>query len=242
MVKRLFDIVASLIALAVLSPVFLAAALAIRLSSPGPIFYRARRAGRGGAPLVMHKFRTMRVGQAPGASAITAGGDRRVFLAGKVLRAMKIDELPQLYDVLRGRMSVVGPRPEDWDIVQNHYAPEHWETLSVRQGMASPGGIYNYTHGERLIGSENPETDYLEKLLPVKLALELYYVRHTSLWYDFRLIGRTVAVVLMIARGRRRFADPPELALIDHWTSAINVAGCCGATPVEATSSPATTH
>jgi len=214
--KRLFDVLASLTALVLLSPLFLFAAVGIRLSSPGPILYRARRAGRGGQPFTMHKFRTMSTDQGTDASAITSAGDSRVFSFGSLLRRLKIDELPQLYDVLRGAMSIVGPRPEDAQIVRSHYAPEHMETLSVRPGLASPGSIYNYTHGERLIGQDHPQQDYLGKLLPVKLALELVYVRQASLFYDLRLILRTVWVILLIGIGRRQFRDPPEMAQVDR--------------------------
>jgi lipopolysaccharide/colanic/teichoic acid biosynthesis glycosyltransferase len=188
------------------------------------VFYRAWRAGLGGKPFVMHKFRTMHVDQGPAASTITASGDSRVFPFGRLLRALKIDELPQLYDVLRGAMSVVGPRPEDLKIVREHYAPEHLATLDVRPGLASPGSIYNYTHGEQLIGRLNPEADYVEKLLPIKLAIEVEYVRRANFFYDLRIILRACCVIALIALGKRRFRDPPEMARIDHPTPARNVA------------------
>jgi lipopolysaccharide/colanic/teichoic acid biosynthesis glycosyltransferase len=214
--KRLFDILASFTALILLSPILLIAGVGIRLSSPGAILYRARRAGRGGKPFTMHKFRTMRTDQGADASAITSSGDSRVFRFGSLLRRLKIDELPQLYDVLRGTMSLVGPRPEDTRIVRTYYAPEHMETLAVRPGLASPGGIYNYTHGEKLIGQENPQQDYLDKLLPVKLALELVYVRKASLCYDLRVMLRTGWVIVLVTMGKREFRDPPEMAQIDR--------------------------
>jgi lipopolysaccharide/colanic/teichoic acid biosynthesis glycosyltransferase len=214
--KRLFDIVLSLTALIVCAPLLLLAAAGIRMSSRGPVLYRAQRAGRDGAPFLMHKFRTMRCDQGPAAPAITSRGDRRVFAFGRLLRTLKIDELPQLYDVLRGKMSLVGPRPEDLRIVRDHYAAEHWQTLRVRPGIASPGSIYSYTHGEKLLGHDAPERDYLEKLLPVKLALELVYVRRASLFYDLRLLARTAAVIALIALGKKEFRDPPELARIDR--------------------------
>ncbi|MGD0519246.1 MAG: sugar transferase [Thermoguttaceae bacterium] len=216
MLKRLFDIVASLAALIFLSPIFLIAALGISLSSRGPIFYRAQRAGKNGKPFIMHKFRTMRIEQGPKASAITASQDSRVFPFGRLLRVSKIDELPQLYDVFRGVMSVVGPRPEAMSIVRDHYATEHLETLNVRPGLASPGSIYNYTHGEKLIGKIYPEKDYLEKLLPVKLALETFYVRNAASIYDLRIIFRTIFVIALIAVGKRQFSDPPEIRKVDR--------------------------
>jgi lipopolysaccharide/colanic/teichoic acid biosynthesis glycosyltransferase len=211
MAKRLFDIVAATLALLVLSPLLVVAAVGIRVSSRGPVLYRARRVGRGGRIFTMHKFRTMHVRQGPGGSAITGPADARVFAFGSLLRRLKIDELPQLYDVLRGKMSLVGPRPEDPGIVRDHYRPEDMETLSVLPGLASPGSIYNYTHGDAILAQGDAEQMYVQKLLPVKLALEAVYVREASFAYDLAIILRTVVVILLIAAGKRRFADPPEM-------------------------------
>ncbi len=226
MEKRLFDIIASLAAMILLCPLFLFAAIGIRLFSQGPILYRAERAGLNGTAFVMHKFRTMCVAQGSGASRITSSADSRVFWFGALLRRLKIDELPQLYDVLRGAMSVVGPRPEDATIIRDHYSPEQMETLSVRPGLASPGSIYNYTHGEKLIGKEHPEQDYCEKLLPVKLAVDLIYVREATFLYDLSIIFRTLWVILLIGLGKQYFPDPPEMGrakqLLDTW------GGFCG--------------
>lgn len=209
MAKRLFDIVTSVVAITLLAPVFLLAFLSVRLTSPGPVIYLANRAGRGGKVFVMHKFRTMHVGSGSG-SAITGAKDSRVFLAGRILRALKIDELPQLFDVLSGKMSIVGPRPEDPRIVGKHYAPLAMETLSVAPGLASPGSIYNYTHGHQYLDDNNPEQSYVRDLLPIKLALELVYVRHASLAYDVRVIFKTAVTIVLIGLGRRKFANPPE--------------------------------
>jgi lipopolysaccharide/colanic/teichoic acid biosynthesis glycosyltransferase len=210
MAKRLFDLVVSGVALVLLAPVFLIAAASIRLSSPGPILFRAPRVGRGGTLFVMHKFRTMRQGSASG-SPITGARDPRVFLAGRILRSLKIDELPQLYDVFAGRMSIVGPRPEDPRIVERHYTALGRETLTVLPGLASPGSIYNYTHGDTDLDTDDPEASYVANLLPIKLALELVYVRRATLAYDVRLILRTAVTIAQVAAGRRRFPDPAEL-------------------------------
>jgi lipopolysaccharide/colanic/teichoic acid biosynthesis glycosyltransferase len=219
-VKRLFDIVFSTAALVILAPLLLVAALGVYLSDGRPIIYRARRVGRGGTLFVMHKFRTMRADHGDEASPITPPGDKRVFRLGLLLRRLKIDEMPQFYDVLRGVMSLVGPRPEDPAIVRDHYAPEHMETLTVRPGLCSPGSIYNYTHGETWIGQDDPELDYVARLLPVKLALDLVYVRNISLIYDLRVIARTVLVIVLSALGRRKFADPAEMARADRIVAA----------------------
>src|SRR5437868_6896109 len=208
--KRLCDIVASLLGLILTAPLFALAAIGIWLSSPGPVIYRARRAGRNGRVFLMHKFRTMRPSK-PGESAITASNDQRVFPFGSLLRRLKIDELPQLYDVLRGEMSIVGPRPEDAELVRKYYSAGQWETLRVRPGLASPGSIYNYTHGHQYLDDADPEGTYIERLLPIKLALESVYVRRASLWYDLRIVGRTVSTIALIALGKRRFSEPCEM-------------------------------
>jgi len=226
MVKRAFDIVAAALALAVLSPVLLLAALGVWLSDRGPIFYRARRIGRGGVPFIMHKFRTMRVEQGPSRSVITGPGDRRVFFLGGLLRLLKIDELPQFWDVLRGELSLVGPRPEDPRIVHDHYAPEHHETLRIRPGLTSPGALYGYTLGDRLLDDEDPESSYLKNVLPTKLALEAIYVREANFWYDLRILFRTAVVILLMACGRRRFRDLPEMRKISRVVPARNPGRC----------------
>ncbi len=213
MAKRLIDIIASAAALVVLSPLLAVAAAGILASSPGPVLYRARRAGLRGRPFTMYKFRTMHVRQGGFRSAITAAADPRVFRFGGWLRRLKVDELPQLLNVLKGEMSLVGPRPEDPRIVEARYTPLHLETLNVLPGLASPGSIYNYTHGERLMGrfGGDPERLYVERLLPVKLALEMVYIREASLLYDLKLMLRTAAVIVAAAAGRRSFPEPAEM-------------------------------
>jgi len=210
MVKRLLDVVLSGVGLALVAPVLAIAALGIRFSSPGPVLYRARRVGRAGACFTMYKLRTMHQGQPGQASRITGQDDPRVFPLGALLRRTKIDELPQLYNVLRGNMSIVGPRPEDPDIVERHYTPLLRETLAVRPGLASPGSLYHYTHGDALLASGDPETAYVERLLPLKVALDVVYVRHASLRTDVRIIGRTLTTIAACIGGRSRFRDPPE--------------------------------
>lgn len=219
MAKRLFDVIASAFAMVVLSPVVVLAYFGVRLTSSGPAIYCAQRIGRGGDLFTMHKFRTMHVGSGSG-SVITGANDSRVFFAGRILRALKIDELPQLYDVLIGKMSIVGPRPEDPKIVAQYYSPLSRETLNVAPGLSSPGSIYYYTHSHLQLDDDDPERSYVVKLLPIKLALDLVYVRRASLWYDVTIIVKTVGTILQIGFGKRQFAEPPELAearkLIEH--------------------------
>lgn len=214
MIRRLVDLLCATVALIVVAPLLLLAAVAIRLSSPGPILYRARRAGRWGRPFTMYKLRTMRMpSETRGLqSRVTAAADPRVFPLGRLLRRTKIDELPQLVNILRGDMSIVGPRPEDPAIVEERYAPAHWQTLAVRPGLSSPGSLYHDTHCAALIAGDDPERHYLEKVLPVKLALDLVYVRRASFRLDAAIVGRTLWIIACSLAGRRTFPDPPELA------------------------------
>jgi lipopolysaccharide/colanic/teichoic acid biosynthesis glycosyltransferase len=209
MAKRITDIVLALVGLVLSAPLLIGAAVGVRLSSRGPIFYLARRMGLDGRCFTMFKIRTMHVRPAEG-SRITAERDSRVFWFGSLLRLSKLDEVPQFLNVLLGDMSIVGPRPEDPGLVGAHYAPAHYETLRLRPGLTSPGTIFDYTHGDLLVGPDNPEENYAERLLPLKLALDLVYVRRASWLYDMELVIRTVWVMLCTVLGRRRFMPPRE--------------------------------
>ncbi len=206
MAIRLFDFVFALALLILFCPLLLAAALGIALASPGPILYRAPRVGLNRRVFTMFKLRTMHVNQAENASVIAAKKDTRVFPLGHWLRRLKVDELPQLYNVLKGDMAMVGPRPRDPRIVRR-YRPLHRETLRVLPGLTSPGSIFYHAQGEDLLDPEDPETVYLTRLLPIKLALDIVYIREASLRYNLRLIGRTITAIL----GKRRSPPkPPE--------------------------------
>lgn len=205
MAKRLFDILFASAALVVSSPLWLFAAIGILLSSPGPLFYRAQRAGVGGRPFTMHKFRTMHHRRANAGPAITATGDPRIFPFGAVLRKLKIDELPQLLDVLRGEMAIVGPRPEDVGIVEAHYTERHRRTLSVRPGVTSVGAIYGYRNESAITGLESAEADYLDKVLDAKLERELAYIESApTVWSDLRVIVLTAVEILRQAASALR--------------------------------------
>ena len=143
MTTRAIDAVLALAGLVVTSPLLALSAVAVRLSSPGPVLHRAERAGRGGVPFTMYKLRTMRVDSA-GVGRITAGRDPRILPVGRVLRRAKLDELPQLVNVLRGEMALVGPRPEDLSIVREHYDAMMWESLDVPPGVTSPGSLHYF--------------------------------------------------------------------------------------------------
>jgi lipopolysaccharide/colanic/teichoic acid biosynthesis glycosyltransferase len=210
MIKRTLDVVLAGLALIVVSPILLLAALVVRLSSKGPVFYRARLTGRHGRCFTMYKLRTMHVNQLDSSSIITAAGDPRVFRFGAWLRRVKLDELPQLVNILRGDMSIVGPRPEHPRIVALHYSAADHALLRLRPGLTSPGTLYDYTHGEDIIGTANPERSYVERFLPIRLALDHVYLRHASLRYDAALVGRTLVVIAATLLGRRSFAFPRE--------------------------------
>jgi lipopolysaccharide/colanic/teichoic acid biosynthesis glycosyltransferase len=211
MVKRLFDTTMAFIAFLALTPLFAIVAIGIRLSNKGPALYRASRIGRDGKPFTMYKFRTMDSKRTSFTSTITAIDDPRVFPFGSLLRRYKIDELPQLINILKGEMSIVGPRAEDPDIVHNHYTAAHLETLRVLPGLVSPGSLYNYTHGEQLLDKDDPEKYYLDQLLPVKLALDSVYVREASFTYDLLIILRTIWAIAAVAFRKGYFPDPPEM-------------------------------
>jgi lipopolysaccharide/colanic/teichoic acid biosynthesis glycosyltransferase len=186
--KRIFDISVALIAVVLSSPIWVVAAVLVKLSSRGPMLHRAVRAGKDGVPFTLLKFRTMSVAGGP---AITTSDDPRITRVGKLLRRFKIDELPQLVNVLRGEMSLVGPRPEDPRYVER-YTPEQRRLLSVPPGMTSPASIA-YRDEERYVRSfpGDVETAYLEKVLPAKLAVDLEYIDKRSLWTDLRILART---------------------------------------------------
>lgn len=212
---RRSDRILAAIALVPALPVCLIAAAGIWLADGRPLLYTSRRVGLRGRQFTMYKLRTMRR-DARKTGAITGGDDDRVFPLGRRLRTWKIDELPQLLNVLHGDMAIVGPRPEDPAIVDRCYGPLAWETLAVAPGLASPGSIYSTTHGERQLGSGagagTIDTTYVDELLPRKLALDLVYVRAASRGYDLRIVWRAIAVIVWRGVGRRAFPDPPELA------------------------------
>ena len=212
MAKRLTDLFLAGLGLVLALPLLALAAAGIKLSSRGPIVYRARLTGRDGRSFTMYKLRTMHVATGAPGSVITAARDRRVFAFGSFLRLCKIDELPQLVNILLGDMSVVGPRPENPEIVRRYYQREHQELLAVRPGLTSPGTLFDYTHGDEIIGADEPEQRYVEHMLPLRTALDLVYVRDASWLYDARLIARTLGLIAATAAGRRRFAPPPEFA------------------------------
>lgn len=194
MAKRLFDIVCAALGLALLVPLLLLLALWVKLDTTGPVFYRQERVGRHGQPFFIHKLRTMRVGEA--GPQITVGADPRITRSGRFLRASKLDELPQLWDVLRGAMSLVGPRPEVPRYVALYPEAQRRIVLSVRPGITDPASLQFRHESELLARAADPEREYVERLMPQKLALACDYVQQASLAGDLRIIARTLGALL----------------------------------------------
>lgn len=196
MSKRLFDLVLAASALLVLSPLLLAAGVAVRLDSTGPALFRQIRMGRGGRPFRILKFRTMTIAQAAEAPSVTVADDPRVTRVGAFLRRSKLDELPQLVNVLRGDMSLVGPRPEVPRYVAL-YPPQLRDLiLSVRPGITDDASIEFRNESDLLASAADPEKRYLEEILPRKLEIYARYARERSFGGDLRILLRTVGRIV----------------------------------------------
>jgi lipopolysaccharide/colanic/teichoic acid biosynthesis glycosyltransferase len=193
--KRLFDIAVATLALLLLSPLLLVLAGVVKLDSPGPVFFRQQRVGRHGVPFRIHKLRTMRHGAA--GLALTVGDDARITRAGRWLRRTRLDELPQLIDVLQGTMSLVGPRPEVPRYVA-HYPPALRErALAVRPGITDPSSLDFIDEAALLARAADPEREYIEVILPAKLRRAADYAEQASLATDLAVLWRTLRVLVV---------------------------------------------
>ncbi len=191
MLKRLFDIFFSFLGLLVLAALFVVVAILVKIDSKGPVFFRHTRMGRGFKPFHVYKFRTMVNGAERMGASVTASSDKRITRLGRLLRKTKIDELPQLLNVLKGDMSLVGPRPEVREYVEL-YASEYRRLLSVRPGITDPASL-RYAEEEGVLAlSPSWEEEYRKKILPDKIKLSLEYVENHSLVMDVSLILKTV--------------------------------------------------
>lgn len=192
--KRLFDFFAALAALLVLWPVILVLGIAVKLDSPGPMFFRQKRVGRHGKIFRIHKLRTMRSDQS--GTSMTARGDARITRVGKLLRHSKLDELPQFIDVLKGDMSLVGPRPQPVPHV-DHYPPEIREkVLSVRPGLTDLATL-EFIDEERILSqADDVHTAYIQDILPIKLKYCVQYVETRTFWLDIQILWRTATALL----------------------------------------------
>jgi lipopolysaccharide/colanic/teichoic acid biosynthesis glycosyltransferase len=196
MPKRAFDVLLSGIGLLLLSPLLLAMALAVKLDSPGPVFYRQERVGRHGRVFRIHKFRTMHHHPQGQGLQITVGRDPRITRVGAWLRDTKLDELAQLIDVWLGDMSLVGPRPEVPRYVAHYPAALKEKVLSVRPGITDIASIEYRDESRILAQAQDPEQAYIHEVMPHKLALAAQYVDRASVWLDVQLIWRTVRAIV----------------------------------------------
>lgn len=195
MAVRAFDVAAAAIGLVVMSPVFAVVAIAIAASSPGPILFRQVRVGRNGVPFEILKFRTMRRDAERLGGQLTPGGDSRITSVGRILRATKVDELPQLINVLRGEMALVGPRPEVPRYVAM-YSPEQRRVLEAVPGITDPASIRYRNEGEILAAADDPEAVYVREIMPHKLELNIAYLERRTFWSDVGVIFATLAKVV----------------------------------------------
>ncbi len=204
--KRCFDLLFAVLFLLVFSPVYLLVWIIIKIVSPGPAIYKAKRVGQNGKLFDCYKFRSMRVDSGK-VRLTTLENDNRIFPFGKFIRKAKIDEMPQVVNILKGQMSVVGPRPEDKENADKVYVGEFKHILDVKPGITSTASLYDYTHGELF----EDEELYEKVFLPKKLKLELYYVGHQSFGYDILLVLKTAWLILLKTCGKTEFEEPKML-------------------------------
>jgi lipopolysaccharide/colanic/teichoic acid biosynthesis glycosyltransferase len=196
--KRPLDALLAGVGLLALSPLLATLAAAIRLDSPGPVLYRATRSGRYGVPFTMYKFRTMQVRRDSHGPKITTHADRRVTRVGRLLRPARLDELPNLWNVVRGDMSLVGPRPEDPDYVKL-YSQFDRAVLAARPGLTSLAALL-YRDEERLLVGDDWERVYIDEVMPAKLVIDRAYVLRQSLWLDVKILAATALAPLRLER------------------------------------------
>lgn len=196
MAKKIFDIVFAITGLVLLAPLFIAIAIIIKLDSIGPVFFRQERVGQNGRIFKIYKFRTMATLQSSEALKITVGADRRITKSGAILRKYKIDELPQLINILKGEMSFVGPRPEVAEYVKYYSDMDRAVVLSVKPGITDWASLKFKDENDILAKEENPEQAYINKILPIKLRYYRFYVKKRSVYMDIVIILQTIMAVV----------------------------------------------
>lgn len=193
--KRCFDLFSSFFGILLLSPIFLIVAIAIKCSSKGPVLFKQERVGKGGKTFKIMKFRSMVVDAEAKGMQITTDRDNRITKVGKFIRKTKIDELPQLFNVFIGQMSFVGPRPEVPKYVAM-YNEEQRQVLSVKPGITDLASIEFRNENDLLDGDDDPETKYIQEIMPAKLELNLKYISKAGFFYDIGLIFKTIGKVI----------------------------------------------
>lgn len=193
-IKRIFDFICALLGIVGTSPIWLFSIIMMELSDPGPLFYFAKRVGKDNKEFRMWKFRSMRVARGANEASLRPDQDR-IFWWGKIMRRLKIDELPQLINILNGTMSIVGPRPAAVDQVEITRGGENAIAATVPCGLTSQSSLWDYIYGDQF----PDEKEYNEKVLPIRLKLDVYYVKHASFWWDIKLIFWTVLAILYTA-------------------------------------------
>lgn len=199
-IKRCFDFFCALLALILLSPIFLFTAIGILISDRGPIFYKANRIGKGNELFRMYKFRSMRVLRVPkkGSEASLRPDEDRIFPFGHFIRKAKIDELPQLINILNGTMSIIGPRPVAEDQFEMFRYGKWNEAAKVPVGLSGPAALYDYIYGDQITDEKN----YMEKVYPARRELEYTYVQKASIFYDLKMILYTIICIVYSLCGK----------------------------------------
>ena len=198
MLKRSFDILISLIALTLLAPLFFICAIVIKLTSQGPVLYKGKRVGKGGDIFLIHKFRSMVVNADQIGTDLTPRGDPRVTKIGSFLRKTKMDELPQIIDVLKGNMSLVGPRPES-PLYAKYYNESQKQVLDVRPGIVGVTQLKYHRYEELVLkDKEDPDAYYVQELMPKKLEMDLDYIENRSFLLDIKILLKTLLAVGVI--------------------------------------------
>ncbi len=195
MIKRLFDIVCAMLGLAALVPVFVVIAIVVAAGSTGGVLYGQLRTGKHNVPFRLWKFRTMRTGADSGSLLTIGGRDSRITREGYYLRKYKLDELPQLFNVLAGDMSIVGPRPEVKKYTDMYSAAQR-KVLQVKPGITDYASIEYRNENDLLAASSDPEATYVNEIMPKKLELNMRYLREQSLLTDVRIIFRTISKII----------------------------------------------
>ena len=198
-IKRLFDIISSGIAIVILLPLWIIVVICIEISDPGPVFYLANRVTKDNRKFRMYKFRSMRVDKNANEKSLRPDQDR-IFPFGRFIRATKIDEMPQLVNVLLGDMAVVGPRPAAVDQIPITRGGENAVVASVKAGLTSPASLYDYLYGDAILD----EAEYMDKVAPTRLALDRFYIGKQTVGYDMKIIWYTVLCIVGTVIGRRQ--------------------------------------